>query len=170
MHKSIRKELIKFSNKYFQDLKGKIAELGALNINGSPREYLPPLTGFDIVEGKDIDVKIKPGIIPEEYKNKYDVVVTSSSFHYCPDPELYKKQIVDLLKPGGLLWLSMCAPNCLRNHTTSDNEYGFTDSFRMTRKELKRFLQPEIEKIESYSTEEGHSKGVQDIIYIGRKA
>ena len=65
--------------------------------------------------------------------------------------------------------MSMCAPSCKRNHTTSDNEYGFTDCFRMSKEELAKFLLPEIEKIKCYYTKEGHSKGVQDIIYIGRK-
>ncbi len=169
MHDSIRKELIKFSNMYSEELQGEIAELGALDINGSPREYLPQLTGFDIVEGKGIDVKIKPGIIPRAHTKKYDVVISSSSFTYCPEPKVYKKQILDLLKVGGVLWMSICAPSCKKNHNTSDNEYKFTDCFRMTKKELKRFLKPEIEAIECYYTKEGHNKKVQDIIYMGRK-
>ena len=167
MHKSIRKELKKFydENKELLD-RANIAELGALNINGSPRDYLPPLTGFDIVDGKGIDVKIVPGIIPKEHHGKYGVVISSSSFHYCPKPELYKKQILDLLKPGGMLWISMCSPKCKRHHTTSNNEYGFTDCFRMTRKELCRFLEPEIEKLECYYVGDSHH---QDIIFKGIK-
>lgn len=167
MHSAIVKEMKKFRKRYKKELKEwEIAELGAFDMNGSPRDYLPPLTGFDIVEGKGIDVKIKPGVIPKKYHNKFDVVISSSSFHYCPKPELYKKQILDLLKVGGLLWMSMCSHTCKRKHTTSDNEYGFTDCFRVTRKQLKRFLEPEIEAMECYYTGDSHH---QDIIYYGIK-
>ena len=166
MHKSIRRELKKLRDKFNEDLSGSIAELGALNISGSPREYLPPLTGFDLVEGKDVDVKIEPGVIPERYHNQFDVVISSSSFHYCPKPELYKKQITDLLKVGGLLWMSMCSHTCIRQHATSGNDQGFKDCFRITRKQLKRFLGPEIKTEECYYTGDDHH---QDIIFIGRK-
>ena len=169
MHPSIRRELKRFYRKHkdFID-NASIAELGALNMNGSPRDYLPQAdyVGFDIVNGKGIDVKIEPGVIPPEHQGKYDLVVSSSSFHYCPQPELYKKQIVDLLKSHGLLWISMCSPQCKRHHSTSKNEYGFKDCFRMTRKELRRFLRPEIEDLECRLAGDGHH---QDIIYLGQK-
>jgi SAM-dependent methyltransferase len=169
MHPSIRKELRRFyrKNKEFID-SARVAELGALNINGSPRDYLPSKlwVGFDIVNGSGIDVKIEPGIIPQEHKGIYDLVVSSSSFHYCPQPELYKRQIFDLLKPNGVLWISMCSPQCKRHHTTSKNEYGYTDCFRMTRKELCRFLRPELVDEKCYLVGDSHH---QDIIYIGKK-
>ena len=162
MHKSIRKELRRFRKKY--DVNGRIAELGSLNFNGSPQDYLPIEVGFDLVDGNGVDVVINPGIIPRKYHHKFDIVVSSSSFHYCPKPELYKKQILALLKLGGLVWMSMCAPSCKRCHTTSENEYGFTDCFRVTRKELCRFLKPEIKPIECYYVGDDHH---EDIIYIG---
>lgn len=166
MHKSIRKELKLFRDVYTNQLSGRIAELGALDMNGSPRKYLPPLTGFDIVEGKGIDVAIEPGVIPEEYVNKFDVVISSSSFHYCPKPGLYKKQILDLLKVGGLLWMSMCGPKCKNNHSTSNNKYKFKDCFRVTRQQLEMFLGPEIETEKCYYAGDKHH---QDIIFIGWK-
>ena len=166
MHKSIRKELKLFRDVYEKQLTGRIAELGALDMNGSPRKYLPPLTGFDIVEGNGIDVVIEPGIIPEEYVNKFDVVISSSSFHYCPRPELYKKQILDLLKVGGLLWMSMCGPKCKNNHSTSNNKYKFKDCFRVTKEQLQEFLSPEIEIEKCYYAGDDHH---QDIIFVGWK-
>lgn len=169
MHPSIRKELRRFyrKNKEFVD-SASVAELGALNMNGSPRDYLPAASwvGFDIVDGKGIDVKIEPGVIPPDHIGKYNLVVSSSSFHYCPKPELYKRQILDLLEPKGILWLSMCSPQCKRHHSTSKNTYGFTDCFRMTHNQLIDFLMPEINKTKCYLVGDDHH---QDIIYIGVK-
>lgn len=167
MHKSIRRALKKFRNEYEELLESAvIAELGSLNINGSPREYLPPLTGFDIAPGNDVDVVIEYGVIPPEHQGKYDVVITSSSFHYCPDPNIYKREILHLMKPKGLLWLSMCGPKCKCNHTTSNNKYGFTDSYRMTKEELEEFLSLDFNCIACVY---GGDKHHQDIFYLGER-
>ena len=52
MHKAIRKEMKKFRERYSELLvSAKIAELGALNMNGSPKDCLPNgVIGFDLVD------------------------------------------------------------------------------------------------------------------------
>ena len=167
MHKAIVKEMKIFQSKNKSFMKSaKIAELGSYNINGTIRKYLPKLKGFDIYKGDCVDVVIRPGIIPQEHIGKYNFVVSCNSFQYCPEPKLYKKEIIDLLKTGGMVWFNMCAPSCKRKHNTSDNKYKYKDSFRMSRKNLKAFFEPEITCVLCYQkTRFGH----KDIIFIGKK-
>lgn len=165
MHNIVRREIKRFIRKHPMQ-SARIAELGSLNINGSIRELLPPLTGFDIVKGKGVDVVINPGWIPVRYRNKFDNVFAANSFQYCKNPKIFKKQIVDLLKCRGIVWLNMCWPKCHRSHTTSKNEYAYTDTTRMTKAQLKEFMSPQIKCIRVYMT---GTKEHKDIIYIGQK-
>lgn len=157
MHNAIRVEI----NKWYQDNKQyldtiEIAELGSHDINGSIKEIIPNSIGFDILEGKGVDVKITPGVIPNEYKNIFGAVITVSSFQFCPKPIEYKKQILDLLKPEGLLILTMCPNICSPGHSTSLNEYGFGDSIRMSQSELQEFFENEFYNIKIFENNEDH--------------
>ena len=98
MHSAVKIELIKWylSNKEYLDAT-TVADIGAYNINGSVKEVINNSIGFDIFDGDGVDVVIHPGTIPDEHKFKYGAVTTVSSFQFCPDSELYKKQILDLL-------------------------------------------------------------------------
>jgi len=165
MHDSARRAIAKFYFDCRQYLDSTtVADMGALNINGSTKDVIPHAVGFDIVAGKGVDVVIEPGKIPEEHKKKYGAVVSSSSFMCCPDPAAYKKQLVDLLKPGGLLLLTMCSNKCSVQHSTSVNQYGFKDEFRIELKELERFFSSEFEVLELTETNYEHP----DFVLLGR--
>lgn len=163
MHDNVKNEFKKWyeeNTKNKQDF--KIAELGSYDINGSIRDIVSKLVGFDIYDGKNVDVVIKPGEIPLEYKNKYEAVVSMGSFQCCPYPELYKKEILDLLYNNGLLFLTMCGPQCKKWHITSPNKYGYKDCIRMTKEELIKLFLPEIKVVECYEKD-------GDIIFKGIK-
>lgn len=112
-----------------------VAELGSYDINGGIRD-LVPVTGFDILAGRGVDVVIVPGAIPAEHHGKYQAVLSLDSFPYDPQPERYIQQILDLLTPGGHLLLIACNANCRHTHTTSPNAYGHADSVRWTNEQF----------------------------------
>lgn len=132
MHPSIKRAL----NDWLQGRpKGRVAYLGSYDLNGS---IDVDFVGFDIVKGPGVDVVIKVGQIPEEHKGQYDVVVSISSFQFCPFPEQYLQEAYDLLREGGELFLSMCGWTCRSTHTTS-NEV-FDDSVRYSMTGLARLI------------------------------
>lgn len=91
----------------------KIAELGSQDVNGTIKDYIPQSIGFDIIEAKGVDIVIKDGWITAEHRQAYDLVVSISSFQFCPDPHMYMNEILALLKPGGILFLTMCGVGCI---------------------------------------------------------
>lgn len=145
MHDSARRSIAKFYFDYKSAIDAsEIADVGALNINGSVKDIIPHAVGFDIVDGNGVDIVIKPGIIPAEHKNRYQFVTCTSSFMCCPDPVMYKTQLIDLLDKNGTLFLTMCSNKCRYRHTTSQNEYGYKDEFRMELRELEQFFSREF--------------------------
>lgn len=165
MHDSAKRAIAKFYFDYRDYLDGKkIADMGALNINGATKDVIQNCIGFDIVEGEGVDVVISPGLIPEEHKARYGAVISANSFVFCPAPDLYKKQIIDLLAPNGLLLLITCAAKCKNKHTTSDNQYGFTDTFRMDLREFESFFEPEFDILELSELNYAHP----DYVLLGR--
>ena len=116
----------------------RIADIGAFNINGSVSNILPSadIVGFDICDGPGVDVVIEPGSIPLKHRHMYDAAVSTSSFQFCPYPALYLEQIANLLKPGGFLLLTMCSDTCNQTHTTSPNQFQYTDYLRSTLDDL----------------------------------
>jgi len=98
-----------------------IADIGALNINGSIKDFLSRerIIGFDVYDGKDVDVVIKEGEIPEQYIEKFDGAVMTSSLLCCVDPSAMAKQAYDLLVKGGHLFVTTCSDSCTITHTVS---------------------------------------------------
>lgn len=164
VHESARRAIAKFYFDYRSYLDNtEIADMGALNINGATKDIIN-CVGFDIVEGKGVDVVINPGFIPEEHKRRYGAVISANSFVFCPDPGMYKKQIIDLLAPNGLVFLITCSEKCKNKHTTSDNIYGFQDSFRVGLRDLEKFFSIEFDILELSELNYAHS----DYVLLGR--
>lgn len=157
MHDNVKKHLIEWYNvnKTFID-NSKVADLGSYNINGGVKDIIVHSVGFDIYNGLGVDVIIKPGIIPKEHIGKYSVVTCVSSFQFCPEPFLYKKQMIDLLCEKGLLFLTMCSDKCPRGHSSSPNEYKFGDEIRMSLTEIENFFKDDFKILE-----------LKDVLYNG---
>jgi hypothetical protein len=133
-----------------------VADLGSYNINGTVKDIIPKVIGFDILKGEGVDVVIKPGIIPKQYRYKFGAVVTTSAFQCCPNPDIFKKQVLDLIKPEGLFILTMCPQSCEAGHSTSPNKYEYKDSIRMSLDELQKFWGEDFTNIEIYENDEDH--------------
>lgn len=165
MHHSVRQAIQRFYAEHRAWLdQVRVADMGALNINGSTRDVIPHCVGFDIVDGPGVDVRIEPGVIPDAHRGVYGAAVSVSSFTFCPDPALYKRQLVDLLAPGGLLLLTCCAAQCRARHSTSNNAYGFVDSFRMDLPRLVAFFETDFDLLEITEQRREHP----DYVLVGR--
>jgi len=166
MHNSVKDEILNWYNQHIDKIEqGKIADLGSYDINGAVRDVIPQSIGFDILEGKGVDVVIKPGIIPDEHKFQYDFVTSTSSFQCCPDTPAYIKQITDLLKSGGELILTMCSTRCPKGHSTSPNDYNYKDEVRYSIEQIRSLFGQEFDIHEIYEKHDGHS----DLILKARK-
>ena len=166
MHGNVFQALSEFYAEHRDELDtGKVADVGALNLNGSAKDVIKHCVGFDIVAGPGVDVVITPGQIPEEHKHQYGGVVSVSSFQFCPDANIYKTQIVDLLGKRGLLFLTMCSPKCRVLHSTSNNQYGFTDSFRAEPAAVGAFFKEEFDLLQLREVENDHC----DIVLVARR-
>lgn len=88
---------------------GVVLDIGAQDVNGSLKELCPPhhnYIGVDFVEGKGVDV-----ILTDPYKlpfedNSADVIVSSSCFEHAEFFWLSYLEIMRVLKPSGLFYLS----------------------------------------------------------------
>lgn len=165
MHTSVARQIKKFyiDYQYFID-NNLVADLGSLNINGAAKDIIKHAVGFDIVNGPGVDVVIEPGKIPDEYLASFGLVLSVNSFVFCPDPFLYRAQIIDLLRPRGYMFLTMCSEKCKEKHTTSSNVYGFGDEFRMERIQAYSFFSDKFSILEFTETNYEHS----DYIILGQ--
>lgn len=135
-----------------------VADLGSLNINGSVKDIIPQAVGFDLIEGPGVDVVIEDGEIPKNWKGYFSAVVGVSSLQFCPNLENYKKEVVDLLAPDGLVLLTSCTLSCSCHHTTSSVT---DDKHRLRPYEVQDLFHPEIFLRYSWSVSSEH----EDMIF-----
>lgn len=94
-------------------------EIGALNINGSVRDFFVDCdyTGIDVAEGKDVDLVIN-GENFNGPANSVDVVISCECFEHNPEYEKTWLNIIRVLKRDGLLIMT-CATYGRKQHGTS---------------------------------------------------
>jgi hypothetical protein len=128
-------------------IRGTIADLGSYDVHGrgGVRPVLPKAVGFDLVAGPGVDVVLhRVGDIPPSHWGKYSAVTSLSSFQFCPDFKAYRHEILVLLKPGGLLLLTMCCKACGDQHNNSPNEFNGRQELRWDLARLEAFFAEEM--------------------------
>ena len=107
MHENSYNTMADFKNKY---LKGKfnlkVLDLGSLDINGSykPIFYEHEYKGLDIMEGKNVDIKIPyPYQWDNVKKDYYDVIVSGQTLEHIEDDMRFVKEAARVLKPEGII-------------------------------------------------------------------
>ena len=97
----------------------KVLEIGSLDINGSVRMFFTDCDyiGIDIGEGKGVDM-VCPGEKFDAPANTFDTVISCECFEHNPEWVLTFKNMIRMVKPGGLIVMS-CA-------TTGRAEHGTT--------------------------------------------
>jgi SAM-dependent methyltransferase len=109
----------RFSNK-------KVLDIGSLDINGSNRHLFEgcEYTGLDVAEGKNVDIVS----LAHEYKapdESYDFIVSNDCFEHDMFYDKTFKNIVRLLKPGGM-FLFTCKTTGSAEHGTLNSDGGFS--------------------------------------------
>ncbi len=159
MHCSVKEEIKKWVDRNFVHVHlMTVVDLGSLNINGSVRDIIPWAYGIDLAPGPGVDLVITAGEIPDSVLGFFGAVVGTSSMQYSASLENYKKEVIDLLRPGGLVFLTVCSPECKVKHTTSSVT---EDTHRLTSHEIQELFQPEI-YLSYHSAGDGH-----DMIFEG---
>ena len=99
-----------------------VVEIGSLNINGSVRKHFEKCVyvGIDVASGPGVDVVC----LGHEYdmpNNSFDVAISCECFEHDPYHIDTLKNMIRLVKPGGLIIFS-CATTGRKEHGTPANE------------------------------------------------
>ena len=161
MHDGVKAQLADWYTRHADRL-FVVADVGAFNLNGSVSDVIPGAVGFDIMPGPGVDEVLLPGRIPWWHRGRFHGVASISAMQFCPYRQLFKAELVDLLEPGGLVFLSMCRPQCNDIHNSS-GAFGWRDSVRLSASDLCQLLAPEftVDRCETVCN---------DIIYEGHLA
>jgi len=128
---------------YFKNT--RVLEIGSLNINGSDRRFFEncEYIGLDLVAGKDVDVIC----VAHEYNpgKLFDVVLSNSSLEHDIYYQLTLKKMVNLVRPGGLLYISV--PNSWAEHGTKRNHPDDSGTTKMGEDWENYYKNLEIEDI-----------------------
>ena len=105
---------------YFKNI--KVLDIGSYNVNGCNRSLFEnsEYTGLDIGEGPNVDVVS----LAHEYSatdGYYDTIISSSAFEHDMYIEQTLKNIVRMLRSGGM-FLFTCATGKRSEHGTITNE------------------------------------------------
>jgi SAM-dependent methyltransferase len=87
-----------------------ILEIGALDVNGSPRTLAPPrcnYVGADFAEGKGVDVILTDAYSLPFADETFDVCISSSCFEHAEFFWLSFNEALRVLKPDGLFYLNV---------------------------------------------------------------
>jgi len=90
-----------------------ILDVGSQDINGTfkglfANEPLWKYEGMDMVEGGNVDIVVSQLYEWKEIgNNKYDVVISGSAFEHIEFPWLTIEEITRVLKPGGLVCITV---------------------------------------------------------------
>jgi len=105
MHESSMETMRNFVNDYGLTHGQTIVDIGSLDINGNYKSLFETgdskYIGVDIVDGPNVDVLIGSSAW-EDLKN-VDAVISGQTLEHVEDIPLLMSQIMDILKPGGLL-------------------------------------------------------------------
>lgn len=115
MHSSVIQFLKR--NLFSQDVAGKLViEVGAMNVNGSPRGTvmkLKPLEywGVDCWLGSGVDVVCKADDLEQTFgRESFDVVLTTEMLEHVEDWRLVVNQLKLTVRKGGLLVMTTRSP------------------------------------------------------------
>ncbi len=140
----VRNGILKAIKSFIPEFKGKLLDVGCgimpyreliLNANKNVISYI----GLDFENSLDAEYALgKPDlfwngdVIPME-DNAVETIIATEFFEHCPQPEKIMKEMLRVLKPGGLLFITV--PFIWNLHLVPYDEYRYTPF------SLKRHLQ-----------------------------
>ena len=112
-------------------INGPVLEVGSKDYGSTSsfRDHFPQTeyTGLDLEEGKNVDVILDlcEGVGALK-KNHYDLIICCSVFEHMKKPWLAAQNMMDLLKSGGHVYISV--PWVWRYHAYPDDYFRFSKS------------------------------------------
>lgn len=101
------------------EISGKeVLEVGAQNVNGSPREVIGPYgpkayCGVDFGPGRDVDLVLDVAKLSTHFgPSRFDVVVSTEMLEHAEDWRTAISQMKEVLRPSGLLIVTARGPGC----------------------------------------------------------
>lgn len=122
-HKQQIDFVLKVKKKYTQFFKNKcVLEIGSLDINGSVRNFFDNCVyiGVDVGKGPGVDV-VCLGHEYEMSPGSFDLAISCECFEHDPYHIDTLKNMIRLVKPGGLVIFS-CATTGRKEHGTTASE------------------------------------------------
>lgn len=141
-----------FQSLNYQPTFEKILDIGALDVNGSMRNYnfmhveaprwreligCKEYTGIDLIEGNNVDIIMNANDMkfPD---NTYDLILSQSALEHDPSPEKTIQEAFRVLKPGGT-FLVVCPTEDTPEH--KDLGGGSKDVYNfITRENLYKWI------------------------------
>lgn len=111
-HKEQRDFCFRIREKLPQYFKNKrVLDIGSLDINGSNRDLFEDCDylGLDVGEGRNVDV-VSVGHLFDGPDNYYDTIISTEVFEHDMYYEETIKNIIRMLKPGGMFIFTCAAP------------------------------------------------------------
>jgi len=117
-------------------IKGRVLDVGSLDVNGSLRPLFPDYFGVDMRAGKNVDIVANSHLLP--FKNKsFDLVVCVETLEHDDQPFKTMSEIYRVLKDGG--WCIITAPYItFPKHCYPSDYWRFTaEAFKVLLKKFK---------------------------------
>jgi autotransporter strand-loop-strand O-heptosyltransferase len=124
-HKEQRDFCIKVKEKFPEFFKNKrVLDIGSLDINGSNRDLFENCNylGLDVGEGRNVDV-VCVGHLFDGPDNYFDTIISTEVFEHDMYYEETIKNIMRMLKPGGLFLFTCAAPGRPEHGTRRQGEW-----------------------------------------------
>jgi len=119
-HQQQREFCLKVKEKFPNHFKNKkVLDIGSLDINGNNRDLFENCNyiGLDLGEGKNVDV-VCGGNVYDAPDNYFDTIISTEAFEHDMYYEDTIKNVIRMLKPGGLFLFS-CAATGRPEHGTN---------------------------------------------------
>lgn len=114
-----------FAKKHKGRITGNVLEVGSYNVNGALRETLPITVGIDMRDGPGVDVVVSACSLVAEFGiESFDCVCSADALEHIEDWKTAMQQMWDVLKPSGVLLLTMANPDKGR-HAYPDDYWRF---------------------------------------------
>jgi SAM-dependent methyltransferase len=117
--------VLNFAKKHAGKFNGRVLEVGSYNVNGTIREFIPVSIGTDLREGPGVDMLVSAySLVAEFGESSFDGVCSADALEHIEDWKTALQQMWDVLKPDGVLLLTMANPDKGR-HAYPDDYWRF---------------------------------------------
>jgi O-antigen biosynthesis protein len=100
---------------------GYLLEVGSYDVNGSVRQVVDVSIGIDIREGPGVDLVLDANDLVEHFgEGAFDSIVSAEMLEHCENWRGAINNMWGVLKDGGMLVLTACAPGKGRHDYPAD--------------------------------------------------